>query len=358
MISDTPPLQAPDHNFDTIVGQDLVKRFLIRSIELDRLPRALLFTGPDGVGKRSLMYSLTKRLVTQDLEPGSEKHKRALGKIQRGVHPDVLIVQPGSASGQIRREQIEELHDRAHFAPLESPVRVILIHPVEAMNQAAANTLLKILEEPPPALRLITGCRQIHQVLTTIRSRCAILRCPPVELEVITQWLMDKAGCLRRRAETAAQLSGGRPGIAWELLSGEDEKKRRNMCRELEFFRKQGYPSIFRVASGMLAGGQKPDEAMNGLLLWFRDLLIARLTARESRPGPEISESDLNVGLLINRDLLDKISETVGVHSPAGLAAAIEKILQRQSFAYSPVVDSNLLLEVLLTDVGVALKST
>ncbi|MFP4380629.1 MAG: ATP-binding protein [Candidatus Sumerlaeia bacterium] len=351
MASENEMLQAPDHTFDTIVGQDLVKRFLLRSTEQERLPQALLFTGPDGVGKRSLMFALAKHLLTSHFEPGSEKAQRAMGKIERGTHPDILVIQPTTGSGQIRREQIEELHDRAHFAPLEAPYRIILIHPLEGMNQAAANTLLKILEEPPPALRLITASRQIHQVLDTIKSRCSVVLCPPVELGAISNWLMEKTGCLRKRAETAAQLSGGRPGLAWELLSGQDLKRRENMCRELQYFQKHGYSSIFRVGNALLKMSDGPDESMELLLMWFRDMLVANLT-REA--DAEVSPP---AELMINRDMLETLSEMASQFSITGITRAIETILDRQNQAYSPFVDSDLLMEVLLTDVGLALKA-
>ncbi|GAG41750.1 unnamed protein product, partial [marine sediment metagenome] len=253
--------------FDTIVGQDVVKRFLLHAHAQGKLPQALLFTGPDGVGKRSLLFALAKLLVTRDLEPGSAAAERAVGKVARGTHPDVLIVEPRSASGQILKDQVEEMHDRAYYAPLESSRRVILINPVDAMNLTAANNLLKLLEEPPPALYLLLECRQIHRTLTTIRSRCALVRCPPVEFEPLQEWLMDKTGCPRRRAETAARLSSGRPGIALALLSGEDEERRRRISGELDYFHNEGYPSIFRVARNLLDMAGGTDEAQSALLL-------------------------------------------------------------------------------------------
>ena len=111
------PLAPNEHTFESIVGQDLVKRFLLRASTQGRLPQALLFAGPEGVGKRSLMFSLTKHLVAREAKPGSDEEKRAHGKVERGTHPDVLVVSPRSASGQILREQIEE--DRQALAILE-----------------------------------------------------------------------------------------------------------------------------------------------------------------------------------------------------------------------------------------------
>jgi DNA polymerase-3 subunit delta' len=294
------------------------------------------------------MFALAKHLATQGMDPQGEPARRARGKIERGVHPDVILVEPRSASGQILKDQVDEMDERAYFAPLESPWKTILIAPIEAMNQVAANHLLKLLEEPPPALHLLLSTQQIHQTLTTIRSRCALLRCPPVDLEALARWLVAGAGCPQRRAETAARLSGGRPGLALQLVSGEDEEKRRRIAGELEFFQREGYPSIFRVGRNLLDAAGGAGQAMAALAFWFRDLLVASLTA---------AEGTVDDSLLMNRDMADTAAATARQFSPAGLARALGKVLARRNQMVQPFVDSDLLFEVLLTDLGIALKA-
>ena len=326
------------------------------------MPKAVLFTGPVGVGKRSLVFALAKHLATRGMEPGSEKYNRGIGKIERGTHPDVLVVEPKSASGQILRDQIDEMHERAWYAPLESPSRIIIINPAEAMNATSANNLLKLLEEPPPNLYLLLSCKQVHRVLPTILSRCAQLRCQPVELPVLTSWLMSQAGCPKRKAETAARLSGGRPGLATELLSGEDETRRRNLTHELDLFHRDGYPTIFRVAHHLLGAFDTADETVAALLVWFRDLLIASLTAGET-PGASLSSATAiplhaieTSPFIINGDLATEIASAAARHTPQKLAETLRILLERQERSIGPMVDGELLMQVLLTKMGVALK--
>jgi len=349
-------LNAPQHTFETIVGQDLVKRFLLGACEHECLPHALLFTGPEGVGKRSLMYALAKRLVTHGLEPGSEKAQRACGKVERGTHPDVLVVEPKSASGQILKGQVDEMQERAYYAPLESPNKVILIAPIEAMNVVAANNLLKLLEEPPPSLYIVLCTQQINLVLTTIRSRCALLRCPPVEFGVLSQWLSEIGRCSLRRSQTAAALSGGRPGLALDFLSGENEERRRRMVGELEFFDREGYPSIFRVGRNLLdTHDGSPADAMTGLLTWFRDLLVVGLLTSGQATETQCEEM-ARQSLLVNRDLAAEVAEASRRHSPQSLARAVQVILEQNDLLSRPFLDSDLLMEVFLTELGIALK--
>jgi len=349
--------QTAEHTFESIVGQDLVKRFLRRAWRQHRLPHALLFSGPEGVGKRSLMYATAKHLVTSDMEPDDEQAQRAIGKVERGTHPDVMVVEPTSASGQILRGQIDEMHDRAHYAPLECPHRIILIAPVEAMNPIAANNLLKLLEEPPPSLYVFLSTQQIHQVLTTIRSRCALLRCPPVEFGPLTEWLMAVARCPERPARAAAALSGGRPGLAIDLLTGDHEERRRRVCGELDLFHREGYPSVFRVGHNLLEATGSASEASAALLLWFRDLLVESLLSGGGAEGtPPTSRLDTEA-LLMNRDLADEIQEASKRFGPTGLAGALQALLDHNKDVGRPFIDAELLMEVLLTDMGIALKS-
>ena len=340
-------LKASAHTFETIVGQDLAKRFLIHAVQQRRLPQSLLFTGPEGVGKRSLMFALAKHMATQGMDPEGEPARRARGKIERGTHPDVIVVEPKSSSGQILKDQVDLMHERAYFSPLESPCKIILIAPAESMNDVAANHLLKLLEEPPPSLYLFLSTQQIYQTLITIRSRCALLRCPPVELEPLTEWLMRMTSCSQRRAETAARLSAGRPGLAVGLVSGEDAERRERVADELEFFQREGYPSIFRVGRKLLDISGGTSQTMAALSLWFRDLLVASLV-------PPDAEGDDS--LLINRDMADTVASAAKTYTSTGLSQALEVILNRRNQRVQPFVDADLLLEVLLTDLGIALK--
>jgi DNA polymerase-3 subunit delta' len=386
-LASTSPLAAPAQTFDTIVGQDLVRRFLLRATEQGRLPQAILFAGPRGVGKRSLMYAMAKHLATSHLA-SPEAVRKAMGKIERGTHPDVIFIEPKSASGQILKAQVDEMHERAYFAPLESPYKVIAIAPVEALNLTSANNLLKLLEEPPKNLYLLLACEQTHRVLTTIRSRCALLRCSPVGAEELAEWLMTTVRCARRRAAAAARLSGGRPGLALALISGEEGERRRQVRDELDFLREKGFVGVFRVARRLsdIAGGA--PQAISVLLVWFRDLLVQSLVAGRAGDVGASKETSASTGdadamtgdatasteaaraaaaaarasaaeaeaLLINQDMAEEIREAAARPTVEGLGRAIEALLRHQRLNLRPSIDADLLMHVVLTEVGAALK--
>ena len=142
---------------------------------------------------------------------------------------------------------------------------------------------------------------------------------------------MKQAGCPKRKAETAARLSGGRPGLAADLLSGEDETRRRNLTRELDLFQRDGYPTIFRVAHHLLEAFDGANETVEALLVWFRDLLVASLTleatsatptgdlfGEESAPAvPSISPHAIETNpLIMNGDLATEIATATTRHTP------------------------------------------
>ncbi|WIM06311.1 MAG: DNA polymerase III subunit delta' [Candidatus Nitricoxidivorans perseverans] len=188
-------------------------------------PHALLLAGPPGVGKSVFADALAERLLCENRSGDT-----ACGAcpschwLAGGNHPDFRRVIPeadaedtaeteaGSskkkASTQIRIDQIRELEDFVYMGGHRNRGRVILVEPADAMNPAAANSLLKILEEPPATVYFILITQKWRRLLPTIRSRCRLLMFPRPSLEVAQKWLEGQG------AADAAQLlpmMGGAP---------------------------------------------------------------------------------------------------------------------------------------------------
>ncbi|HEX5033272.1 MAG TPA: DNA polymerase III subunit delta', partial [bacterium] len=152
-----------------------------------RLPHALMFLGPEGIGKALVARHLATALLCSEKSApcGACRSCELLAKDQ---HPDFFELKP--ESGRIKIDAVRELKRSFALPPLVSSARVVLIAEAHAMNAAAANALLKTLEEPPAATYFILGSHAAGWVPRTILSRCQKIRFSPLshaELETLLQ---------------------------------------------------------------------------------------------------------------------------------------------------------------------------
>src|SRR5216684_287951 len=184
--------------FAQVIGHRRLVSLLSRSIQHDSLPPSLLFAGPSGVGKR-----LTAIAVAQALNCAARPASPAAAladacgtcavctRIARGVHPDVLLVEPGD-SGAIKIDQVRDIVERAEYRPFEGRRRVAIIDDADALVTAAQHALLKTLEEPPPSSVFILVTSRPDRLLPTVLSRCPQLRFRPLAADDIAAALMAR----------------------------------------------------------------------------------------------------------------------------------------------------------------------
>ena len=212
--------------FRSIRGHQAVRRLLQRAVTHDRLPPCLLFTGPDGVGKRLTAVTLAARINCEsrfDRENESAEACGACGaceRIERGVHPDVILIAP-EESGAIKVDTIRAAVAQAGYRPFEGRRRVVIIDEADRMVDQAQNALLKTLEEPPSGSMFLLVTARPHQLLATIRSRCPALRFGGVPVDDIVDLLVTEHGTTRAAARVAAVASDGSVSVALETESDE-----------------------------------------------------------------------------------------------------------------------------------------
>src|SRR5918995_4432143 len=140
--------------FRTIVGHRRIVALLSRAAARNTVPPSLLLAGPDGVGKRRVAMALAETLNCPSPISTAQVEHDACGecpscrRIARGIHPDVIVVEPGEM-GSIKIDPVREVIERAQYRPFEGRRRVVVIDDADALMPAAQNALLKILEEPP-----------------------------------------------------------------------------------------------------------------------------------------------------------------------------------------------------------------
>ena len=172
----------------------------------ERMPHALLVAGPAGTGKQALAQALITALLCRHPVDG-----HACGEcgscrwLEAGNHPDFLRVEPqlsdndeDSASRQrqkpINVEQVRSANEFLHLSSHQGGMRILLVQPAEAMNVAAANALLKTLEEPPAGSLLILVSHHSARLLPTVISRCYQVRVPVPDAAQAAAWLRTQGG--------------------------------------------------------------------------------------------------------------------------------------------------------------------
>lgn len=219
---------------NSLVGNREVAETLRRFVAAGRVPNALLFTGPEGVGKKQFAIELARRLVCtapsgNDACGQCAACKRAgefvIPTFEKGEesdfvffsqHPDVGIIVPFRRN--LRIGAVRALDREAHYRPYESSARVFIVEDADKMNDAASNALLKTLEEPPSTSHIILIAARADTLLPTIRSRCQTMRFAPVAFDEIEKHLIDAYEFSPEDAALAARVSGGSVGRAIEIV--------------------------------------------------------------------------------------------------------------------------------------------
>jgi len=194
----------------------------------ERIPGAYLFSGPEGVGKRSTAMAFAAALNCREAEDHPCGTCRSCRMVFERVHPDLYIPDrsstqipknPPAAGGRERTNSgyISEIVPKLNYAPLMGRWKVVLLDDAHQLNETAANYLLKTMEEPPSQTLFVLVTAAEHLLLPTVVSRCQRIRFAPLSDEQVVRILVD-LGEDEAVAARAAQLSDGSAGKARELI--------------------------------------------------------------------------------------------------------------------------------------------
>ena len=269
------------------VGHDRAVTLLRRGLEIGRTSHAYLVSGPARVGKMTLALDLTAALNCAD--PG-----RPCGecgqcvRIARGLHADVRVIGAGSPRGEQGRprlsigiDQVREVRREANLRPFEGSFRVLIFDGVERLTDEAANSILKLLEEPPDRVVLILLSSDASAVPSTIASRCQLLELRPLPLQTVAEVLRDEHGADRDTADEIARRSGGRLG--WALEAVERREILTDLSERFEALTdviKAGLEARFAYAESLASSFfRSRDTVWEELRMWldlWRDLLLMK----------------------------------------------------------------------------------
>lgn len=292
--------------FSEIKGHDSIKFFLKKAIGIKQVANSYLFSGPEAVGKTLTAVTFAKALNCLDAKDDACGACVSCVKIENKNHPDIMFIKTADKKDSISIEQIRDLQETANLRPYEARAKVFIIQGAHLMSEAAANCLLKTLEEPPRDCVIILITSRPDALLLTIKSRCRQIGFAPLGLKTRIE-LSEKIGLSKDGVEFLSRV--GAMEFAFLAEDGKDVFDYKN--RVLAEFTSD--KSLLDETSFIFSESKESMKFMISVLgSWFRDILLLKTAA--------------SADLLINFDRAAELKEIKDGYGFEELGAILSEI--------------------------------
>jgi len=294
--------------FEQILGHERQKNILRRALTGGRLAHAYLFAGPEGVGKRLMALAVARILFCAEGTGCGEC--AACRKLDHRNHPDLHVLEADGNS--IKIEQIRAIQRDLSLRPCEGSRKVCLIEAADLMTIAAANALLKTLEEPRGDTLLILLTSHPQRLLETIRSRCQLLHFARQPQELIRATLQTQLGVDDAEAHVLAALSEG----SFKKAFGKDRQlyleERRTLLKTLTALSAGSILPTLEFAEQLAGDKASLPDILEIFQAFYRDVLLTL----HGRDGGE----------LVNLDLGEKVRRVADREDVGNVLAKLEAL--------------------------------
>lgn len=240
-------------------------------MQRDKMPHALLFVGPEGIGKLLVAQMMAAALFCSEPERPCGKCASCRAFLA-ATHPDLVVVEPDGQA--IKIEQIRQLQKEVSLAPYLTDKRIVILKNADKMTLPAANSLLKTLEEPVGNVVFILLADQRQLLLDTILSRCMTILFQPLTIDELTEALL-KTGAPEQEAAVIAHLAEGSLSKALQLREQDGLQLRNQALEFLSVMESISMETLWKMSAEI---GEMERSKLQGLILYFnlllRDILI------------------------------------------------------------------------------------
>ncbi|MFH5186718.1 DNA polymerase III subunit delta' [Paenibacillus sp. TAB 01] len=287
-------------SFQSIQGQEQVKRILQNSLRTDKVSHAYIFTGPSGTGRRQMALAFAQALYCQVLPDDACGECLDCRKVEHGNHPDLHWVRPDGAS--IKIEQIRELQKQFSYKAGSSGLKMYVLEDADKMTVQAANSLLKFLEEPASRVVAVLITDNGNALLPTIKSRAQWIPFSPMSRHKMVA-VLEQEGHPSVLIQPAVRLAAG-PDAARELIVGNGFAEIRNLVIQLTKESMSRLPTALLTAQQKLAKSELSEHLalfMDMLILWLKDMVQLHLGNRDDLVY--MDQADWMAGLALSYDM-------------------------------------------------------
>lgn len=353
--ADAPPAQTTyaqeSRTAENLYGHEEIERLLLEQFNSGRMPHALIFAGPSGVGKATMAYRLARFLLKNPPADSNQnsmfgdapakaeslyvsENDQVFRRVASGAHPDLLSIRREYDEAKNKFKNSVAVEDIRKVAPFlrmtssEGGWRVVVVDDADAMTASSQNALLKILEEPPANTVLILVAHRLGAMIPTIRSRARVLHFSALDENAMHRLLQTQGHMLdEEQAQALLYLAGGSFGRALQLIEEGGLDVLQQVLDALEQYPNWDWVKIHAMADNLSGFGRDQSfAAFADIMPWVASqLTLAKARGQKSAPRPLNGAGLAKIMQNSSLERLVKICETLQEHFAAVQYANLDK---------------------------------